>query len=65
MSRTVLRVALLGGAPWVAAVAAACPVCGGDAGANAQAYLDTMVFLSLFPLAIIGGVAALVWTHAR
>lgn len=65
MRRGLLRVAFLGGAPWVAVVAAACPVCGGDPGANAQAYLDTMVFLSLFPLAIIGGVAALVWTHAR
>ena len=46
-------------------VALACPVCGGDAGANAQAYLDTMVFLSLFPLAMIGGIVGLVWSYHR
>lgn len=41
---------------WLTAPAWACPVCGGG-GANAQAFFDTMVFLSLLPLTLMGGLA--------
>ena len=40
--------------------ALACPVCGGG-GANAQAYIDTMIFLSALPLLLLGGVAFFFW----
>lgn len=50
---------------WVAAficatpaLALACPVCFGANEANRQAFLGATVFMSLFPLALIGGLVA-------
>ncbi len=42
----------------------ACAVCGGG-GLNRQAYIDTMVFLSLLPLALIGGIVLFFWYKSR
>lgn len=56
MSRLPLFIA----AALVASPALACPVCGGG-GANAGAYLDMTIFLSLFPLSILGGFAGVIW----
>lgn len=42
----------------------ACAVCGGG-GLNQQAYIDTMVFLSLLPLALIGGIVLFFWLKSR
>lgn len=45
--------------------ALACPVCGGG-GQNQQAFVDTMVFMSLTPLLMIGAVAGgLFWLARR
>ncbi len=44
--------------------AIACPVCGGG-GQNQQAFVDTMVFMSLMPLAMLGAGAGVVWYLAR
>lgn len=38
------------------AIAAACPTCGVGNGRNKMAYFLTTIFLSLLPLAFIGGV---------
>ncbi len=54
------RAALAAAAALVASPAFACPVCGGG-GANAAAYLDMTIFLSLFPLTILGGFAGVIW----
>lgn len=40
--------------------ALACAVCGGG-DANRQAYFDMTIFLSLLPLALIGGMVGTVW----
>ena len=44
----------------LSAAALACPVCGGG-GQNQQAFVDTMIFMSLLPLAMIGGVVFTFW----
>ncbi|MCB9670375.1 MAG: hypothetical protein H6736_16275 [Alphaproteobacteria bacterium] len=49
---------------FVSTGALACPVCGGG-GQNQQAFVDTMVFMSLTPLAMLGGVAGVVWYLAK
>lgn len=54
------RAALVAAAALVASPAFACPVCGGG-GANSAAYLDMTIFLSLFPLTILGGFAGVIW----
>ncbi len=54
------RAVLIAAAVLVASPALACPVCGGG-GANAAAYLDMTIFLSLFPLTILGGFAGVIW----
>jgi hypothetical protein len=45
-------------------IASACAVCGA-AGPNNQAYLDTMVLMTLTPLALIGGVVAVLYVRNR
>ena len=52
------RVALL----WMitTSVALACPVCGGGDAPNQQAFVDTMIFMSLFPLAMLGSITGIV-----
>lgn len=62
MSST-LRFALL----WLLSTTAvlACPVCGGGDAPNQQAFVDTMVFMSLLPLAMLGGVSAVFLYRAR
>ena len=45
------------------AVAAACPTCGVGNGRNKMAYFITTIFLSLLPLALIGG--AMLWIARR
>ncbi len=42
----------------------ACAVCGGG-GLNQQAYIDTMVFLSLLPLTFIGCIVLFFWYKNR
>ena len=52
---------------WVAttAPALACAVCGGG-GPNQQAFIDTMIVMSLFPLAMMGGfVGFLYWRNKQ
>ena len=49
---------------WLTNTALACPVCGGG-GQNQQAFIDTMIFMSLLPLAMLGGVAFLFWRLSR
>jgi hypothetical protein len=46
-------------------VAAACPVCGAATENNRMAYLGMTIFMSLLPLAGIGGVALWVWKRSR
>ena len=43
----------------------ACAVCGGQDAANSQAYVDTMIFLTLLPLTLMGGAAFVVWKLYR
>ena len=56
--KTVTQTALL----WVAMAdtALACAVCGGG-GPNRQAFIDTMIVMSLFPLAMMGGFVGFLW----
>jgi hypothetical protein len=42
----------------------ACPVCGGS-GLNNSAYMDSTIFLSLIPLAMLGAVFGAVWWIAK
>jgi glucose-6-phosphate dehydrogenase assembly protein OpcA len=42
----------------------ACAVCGGE-GANSQAYIDTMIFMSALPLLMLGGTAFFLWWRAQ
>lgn len=42
----------------------ACPVCGG-AGPNQQAFVDTMVFMSLSPLIMLGAIVGFVVYKVR
>lgn len=51
----------MGVAAWWSAPAWACAVCQGGNNANQGAYLDMTIFLSLLPLAFIGGVAWFIW----
>ncbi len=52
-------------AAWTPALALACPVCFGADEANRDAFLATTVFMSLFPLAMIGGLLAFLAKRAR
>ena len=47
---------------WLATAdaALACAVCGGG-GPNRQAFIDTMIVMSLFPLAMMGGFVGFLW----
>jgi hypothetical protein len=47
---------------WLATThsALACAVCGGG-GPNQQAFIDTMIVMSLFPLAMMGGFVGFLW----
>jgi len=47
---------------WLAMTDAAfaCAVCGGG-GPNRQAFIDTMIVMSLFPLAMMGGFVGFLW----
>lgn len=47
---------------WLASTHAAfaCAVCGGG-GPNRQAFIDTMIVMSLFPLAMMGGFVGFLW----
>lgn len=58
MSRLVTALLLL------PSTALACPVCGAS-GLNNDAYLDSTIFLSLVPLAMLGTVGGVVWYVAR
>ncbi|MEZ4316942.1 MAG: hypothetical protein R3F61_05550 [Myxococcota bacterium] len=57
--------ALVAFALWLVSPSAmACAVCGGG-GQNRQAFLDTMVFLSLMPLLGLGVFGGVVWYLAK
>jgi hypothetical protein len=43
------------------AVTLACAVCGGQDAVNSQAYVDTMIFLTLLPLGLMGTAGYVVW----
>jgi hypothetical protein len=43
----------------------ACPTCGAEGGPNSEAFVDMSVFLSLFPLAMMGAIAGYYWYHQR
>jgi len=47
------------------AIAAACPVCGVGNGRNKMAFFITTIFLSLLPLAFIGGLMLYVARSSR
>lgn len=47
------------------ALARACPVCFSATEANRDAYLGGTIFLSLLPLALLGGLALLIRYRAR
>jgi hypothetical protein len=47
------------------ALALACPVCFGANEANRQAFLGATIFMSLFPLAMIGGLIGFLVLRAR
>ena len=55
----VLAAALIG---WAVDVAHACPSCASPLEENRQAFVDTTIFLTVVPLAMIGG---LVWWIRR
>ena len=50
---------------WTPTIALACPVCFAADEANRDAFLATTVFMSLFPLAMIGGLLAFLVKRAR
>ncbi|MGB8224343.1 MAG: hypothetical protein WCF10_17260 [Polyangiales bacterium] len=43
------------GAAWAADIAYACPSCASPLEENRQAFVDTTIFLTVVPLAMIGG----------
>lgn len=43
----------------------ACSVCFSATDENRAAYLNTTIFLSLFPLALIGGMGLFIWWNIR
>jgi hypothetical protein len=45
--------------------ALACPTCGAEGGPNSEAFVDMSVFLSLFPLAMMGAIVGYYWYHQR
>lgn len=63
MSVVLACLAMLAGS--TPALALACPVCFGADEANRDAFLATTVFMSLFPLAMIGGLLAFLVKRAR
>ena len=59
--RAVAAVAVVGLA-WVSDLAYACPSCASPLEENRQAFVDTTIFLTVVPLAMIGG---LIWWISR
>ena len=49
---------------WTFSSALACTVCGGG-GQNQQAFIDTMVFMTVTPLMLLGGAAGFVFWRYR
>ncbi len=48
------------------ATALACAVCGGnDSEATRKAFVDTTIFMSLFPLGAMGGVGLWLWRRSQ
>lgn len=49
---------------WTLSSTIACTVCGGG-GQNQQAFIDTMVFMTVTPLMLLGGAAGFVFWRYR
>jgi len=47
------------------AIAMACPVCGTGTAENQGAFLNMTIFMSLLPLALIGGTTFWLWRRSR
>lgn len=51
---------------WLGSVAWACAVCGGQDDADTrQAFIDTTIFLSLLPLAMMGSAGWWIWKRSQ